>query len=688
MNVEFWFYGANRYFDLDCSLPEFIVCDGASSLTEWDTKCQTELSPLYKQGFNTYRYIKDNRCSFASSLNEWYERKGKAKYSIISHYSPIRCLEKFQVNVKTIIDLDESEINVDRKYILLFDLKRSILYFIKPLSHTTPKHIIEEMEHILWNARLFYEIHKEFVANQNFSIIPLLALNNLTEKQLAEVTELEQFKKYYLTSDEFGKVVTWMKNKRKDIDHESDKTNIEKICFRILSHMILDYRELPSPNDDTYTKLSKLLPNEEQMKLIDSEDKQCVYFGSYGTGKTVVLIKKLEKLIRSAKKSMAIYFLVGDSGTLLINDMEDGIKQMAEVKSCIRVKTYEILEAERINPLENINALVSEPPENSDIIIDVYIMTLYEFGRSKQLPSPVNLADVIKKLSIEKSHMFLDEFNGESLDQVTAEKINSITSSSDITESYLYIVSQPLETVRNNGNQESQVKGHRFSETGLCIRKLNKCIRNPVAICKLFIASIEIIKAFVSEFKYISKKVSKAKDENGVKQDENTCIKDGKNSRIIINDLNTVDDNIVSKSDDFNDNGVDKSVDKKDKVEHNVSNFGSERSLESMFDSSFSPEETENQLSITNNYHLDTEVEASNSIQGKIPKLISIDVKDSSNDYAIVNHLISTFKKYISSPTTIICFDKKEVYWCYNAIRNIDGNKVKVYVPNLFPLVP
>ena len=173
-----------------------------------------------------------------------------------------------------------------------------------------------------------------------------------------------------------------------------------------------------------------LLLNPQQMKILYSSYNFVILKGNFGTGKTILLQKKLEDLAPKLTKNQIIYYINYDRKS----------KAFVEVKRYI--ENVFRTSADRIRILENNNALQMS---------DIFQLISNEVGKD-----------------IKSVHVFIDEYNGEDLTQSEVDILKTNLQVEHFKDSVIFIVSQPMEKVRIDKFQYSSAvrksEGNLFHE--------------------------------------------------------------------------------------------------------------------------------------------------------------------------------------------------------------------------------
>ena len=154
-----------------------------------------------------------------------------------------------------------------------------------------------------------------------------------------------------------------------------EKTNVfQAVASKILGYLAhLQFVMLKDPilpvkkNDATSNiKQAELLLDRYQMEIAYSDDKRIWLVGNYGTGKTVVALKKLELLLKILKDKEVIYYINFAGKSYLDFEIKQKFKNNEKVRtirggfSLSNIVNNQILRKEREVDTKNIHLIVDE----------------------------------------------------------------------------------------------------------------------------------------------------------------------------------------------------------------------------------------------------------------------------------------------------------------------------------------
>ena len=240
---------------------------------------------------------------------------------------------------------------------------------------------------------------------------------------------------------------------------KKDKANVfQAVASKMLGYLshlqfaTLQEPVLPITEQDPIDniKQAELLLNCYQMEIAYSDDKRIWLEGNYGTGKTVVAIKKLELLLKALKDEEVVYYVT-----------------FAESVLCLMIK-------QRFKKNENFRAIFSNTNLSRTI-------------KDQILPEE-------RKLGTKSIHLIVDEYSSEYLYNVES-LIAILNEEEELINSTVLIAVQPIKINRVKNICENGITRQLFKAkpnldklikaAGMKVRTLKKVMRTTVQINKL-----------------------------------------------------------------------------------------------------------------------------------------------------------------------------------------------------------
>lgn len=264
------------------------------------------------------------------------------------------------------------------------------------------------------------------------------------------------------------------KNISEDLNTELAEDKKQKLYMAVASKLlgyITQYQYkvceepvLPTSKADAAKNIAQthLLLDRCQMEIVYSRENRIILKGDYGTGKTIICLKKIEVLLKTLKEKEIIYYIVFHGKSELdftVRKKMKGLDQNIKIVKC---------DSTLSNTIEN----EILPKEESK--------------------------------TAEKIHLFVDEYNTESLTQnETSTLVRLFTEENQLKNSTILIALQPLETERAdfhfvNGKENEYVeKGNMLGdlENIMTVKYLRYVMRTTVEVNDL----IEITQEYLDE---------------------------------------------------------------------------------------------------------------------------------------------------------------------------------------------
>ena len=194
-----------------------------------------------------------------------------------------------------------------------------------------------------------------------------------------------------------------------------------------------------NPTDNI--KQVELLLNCYQMEIAYSDDKRIWLEGNYGTGKTVVALKKLELLLKTVKDKEVIYYV-----------------------SFARKSLLDLMIKQRFGKNKNVRAIIGE------------------YSLSNTIKHQILQKE--RELGTKNIHLIVDEYNSQDLSTKEVESLISILNKEEeLINSTILIAVQPIKINRVDKFRENGIK-RQFSETNHERDKLVMALEIKVRILK------------------------------------------------------------------------------------------------------------------------------------------------------------------------------------------------------------
>ena len=365
-------------------------------------------------------------------------------------------------------------------YLVYIERKRVVLICDKTVSGTSKSQC---MENVVASMKCFLILYSNDIQSTDVTVIGLLIRENDKADELIKCNFCKLFSPSFEVFESVGSCINWWNsvetyNNWWDLSKPTKSSKLfEDLLAEILPFMALQekYNNLPSITNNMRQQFEQtyLLFTPQQMDIYLSDTKHIVIQGSYGSGKSILGLKKLEMIAKNkSAQDQKIIYINFDS------------KCELHIKMEIDVVKYARIPSRKIKLTDNIQEIFKSP----DALINV-------FHNSTGENLSTILHDVIKhqkKGTSEKHegnvHVIIEEYDGESLTHIEAVRITNLIKD-NFEKSYLIILAQPLKKNRSwNAPDESYEKETCMFEelkTAFKIVKLQKVLRSSNEITQI-----------------------------------------------------------------------------------------------------------------------------------------------------------------------------------------------------------
>ena len=206
----------------------------------------------------------------------------------------------------------------------------------------------------------------------------------------------------------------------------------EDLAAQILCFMAVQKKGILTDDKSYQFKQTYFLYTPQQMEIHFSTAKRVIIQGSYGSGKSLLGLKKLELIYKSLGREEKIIYVNFDHKSMLHFLMEKN------------AKTYAGILPGKIKRTNDIRGIV----ESSSQSVYVYHNSTGE-NLSEILQETSRLNMSTSEIAKIKYHLIIEEYDGETLCNDEATKIIDIIEGSELIESYIILLAQPIMKTRS-----------------------------------------------------------------------------------------------------------------------------------------------------------------------------------------------------------------------------------------------
>ena len=246
----------------------------------------------------------------------------------------------------------------------------------------------------------------------------------------------------------------------------------DDLAAEILCFMAVQKKGVPALTDDISQQFKQtyFLYTPQQMDIHFSDAKHVVIQGSYGSGKSLLGLKKLELISNGLRQNEKIVYINFDPKSKLHFAMEKNLKEFVQILP------------NKITRINGIRDILKSPNPS----IYVYHNSAGE-DLSSILQETVRLNTSTSEIAKTNYHIIVEEYDGETLTHDEAAKITKSVKKSVLRESNIILIAQPLMKSRswNIGKTSYEKETCMFSELEdtFKIVKLEEVLRCSNEIC-------------------------------------------------------------------------------------------------------------------------------------------------------------------------------------------------------------
>ena len=347
-------------------------------------------------------------------------------------------------------------------FIIVYSQSESLIFLIRKANN---ENLELDIELSTIDMTKFLLVFHDVLEKSGIKLINLLAIDGDVDVKCKDC-KYQVIPKMSLTSSRSFEI--WRENRKKEFETSSKYGKISqdfsvRFAGKMLGFLALFEREKhscqipPWLSDDPVEQMTEAqLMTSEQLDIVCSSFKHIIIRGCYGSGKTIVALKKAEIISRSLKDGDSLWYVICNSRS----------KLREEIKVIPKIQV---------------------------------------FCNEMQMPGSFILHDVLEKDSKQGNlNVIFDEFDGETLDKAEAKKLGKeFKTNKRLKNSNIILIPQPLEIQRIINGTEKQGNKFELLKTMNSVKlKLN--MRNTLRINRLVMATVNALKDRPVYFDYYS----------------------------------------------------------------------------------------------------------------------------------------------------------------------------------------
>ena len=419
-----------------------LYCGGAErhyvNLSDWKQESVKYFDRFFSKRLNDVICVPEEGDIVLATLKEWVQgtqHGSKQGALIVQNINLLEQMRLLKISENNFMNCKNAA--GESSCYLLFNYSESIIIYLRNVKDVSDKENLNEGMRLCISDihRLMY-LYQDELKNSGIRIIGLIVSNNEIKNLKLNCEFCKIFvvsSKIFENSDSFdtwlGKYDALLELSESDL-FQSNQESFSSFCAKMLSLMACaKCTYLPNFTKSVASQIDQLslLLTPEQMDIIYSTSKCTILKGNFGTGKTIVLQKKIQNLAARVDRNQVIYYFNYDRKSNAIIGAKNFIEKNCSEKS------------DQIKIRENRKGLK---------LSGIFSSILEEVERE-----------------VKSAHIFIDEFNGEELTQSEIEILQKNLKNDYFKDSVVFIAAQPVETERTDTFSD-QPKIHK-SETNL-----------------------------------------------------------------------------------------------------------------------------------------------------------------------------------------------------------------------------
>ena len=273
------------------------------------------------------------------------------------------------------------------------------------------------------------------------------------------------------------------------VNPEKQHQLFEEMAAEILCFMAVQEKSLPTLTDNKSEQFKQtyFIYTRQQMEIHFSNAKHLIIQGAYGSGKSLLGLKKLELISKNLGQHEKIIYINFDPKSNLHFVMEKNVKRYAGIPQ---------------RKIKHINGILEILQVPGPLIYVCHNSAGEDLSTMLQETVRLNATSKIDKTNY---HLIVEEYDGETLSYAEAAKITEVVQGSDLLESNIILLAQPLMKTRiwNLGKASFEKETCVFNELENIFKlvRLEEVLRCSNKICRITKSSQTFVQNKDSVFK-------------------------------------------------------------------------------------------------------------------------------------------------------------------------------------------
>ena len=442
--------------------------------SKWKEKCEKYFNRYYKAAriiavpSDRGRII--NAFSFLCSENQ-------GRGFVFKNYDIVKHLEFLGYDKATLkAKLGQTQTGKCISYVAYVEQKNVIYICEKVLNGS---HMSQCLNNISVIIKYFLTLYNRELQKSKVNVIGLLIREN-ENQELVECRFCGLFSPSYKHFESPASFKNWLKltetyERRWDVPNAKEKNKLfNDLAAEILCFMALQEKCLPTHTDDKSQQFKQtyLLYTPQQMDIHFSNAKHVVIQGSYGSGKSILGLKKVELIWKRLKENEKIIYLNFDLKSKLHFLMEENLKKYVRIPS------------RKIKRINSIGSIL-ESPSQSIFVCHNKAGVKLSLILEETVKLNLNTLETAKIIF----HLIIEEYDGETLSVDEAAKVTELVQGTGLLESNIVLLAQPLTKKRSfsidKKSYEKKTCMFHNLESTFKIVKLTEVLRCTNEICSI-----------------------------------------------------------------------------------------------------------------------------------------------------------------------------------------------------------
>ena len=442
-------------------------------VAEWKTKCKNYFNRYYKTS-NNIMVPSDGDTIMNSLSSVCSENKGRG--FVIKNYNIAKHLEFLGFNKTRLEENLGAPLTSKSISYIAYSEQRNVVFICEKI--TNGFNMGQYLKNIVVMVKYFITVYDNEIQASGVKIVGILIREKKEQEELTDCSFCHLFSPSYKDFKSPATFKIWLKSIETyegwwDLANSQQQNNLfDDLAAEISCFMAVQEKGF-SPltgNKSKQFKQTYFLYTPQQMDIHFSDVKHVVIQGSYGSGKSLLGLKKLELIWKNLGTHEKIIYINFDHSSNLHFLMKKNLKEYAAI-SRKKIKLTSGIQDISKSPSQSVYVCHNNEGRNLSAILD----------KTRRLNLNVSENPKINY------HLIVEEYDGETLTHDEVAKITGLIKGGDFLESNIMLLAQPLMKKRswNIGKQSYETETCIFYEleNSFKIVQLEEVLRCSNQIC-------------------------------------------------------------------------------------------------------------------------------------------------------------------------------------------------------------